>query len=100
VVHHTAQLESGAYLGGGTSASKHRCGRTRKGNTELCAILTECAWSAGRTATYVGAQLRRFTRRIDRFPRLPASYRYWPVLVAVSMARPDSAFLPVTRVRM
>jgi hypothetical protein len=26
--------------------------------------------------------------------------RYWPVLVAVSMARPDSAFLPVTRVRM
>jgi hypothetical protein len=29
-----------------------------------------------------------------------ASYRYWPVLVAVSMARPDSAFLPVTRVRM
>ncbi|MGH3821521.1 MAG: restriction endonuclease [Pseudonocardiaceae bacterium] len=28
------------------------------------------------------------------------NYRYWPVLVAVSMARPDSAFLPVTRVRM
>jgi hypothetical protein len=28
------------------------------------------------------------------------SYRYWPVLVAVSIARPESAFLPVTRVRM
>jgi len=27
-------------------------------------------------------------------------YRYWPVLLAVSIARPDSAFLPVTRVRM
>jgi len=28
------------------------------------------------------------------------SYRYWPVLLAVSMARPVSVFLPVTRVRM
>ena len=27
-------------------------------------------------------------------------YRYWPVLLAVSIARPDSAFLPVTSVRM
>jgi len=30
--------------------------RTRKGNKELCQILTECAWDAGRTSTYVGAQ--------------------------------------------
>ncbi|SDK18830.1 hypothetical protein SAMN04487820_105150 [Actinopolyspora mzabensis] len=27
-------------------------------------------------------------------------YRYWPVLVAVSIALPDSWFLPLTRVRM
>ena len=30
----------------------------------------------------------------------PPSYRYWPVFVAVSIARPDSWFFPVTRVRM
>ena len=27
-------------------------------------------------------------------------YRYWPVFDAVSIARPDSAFFPVTSVRM
>jgi transposase len=44
--------------GNNESAGKHRSGKTRKGNTELCATLTECAWTAGRTATYVGAQFR------------------------------------------
>jgi hypothetical protein len=29
-----------------------------------------------------------------------ATYRYWPVLEIVSMARPESAPLPVTSVRM
>jgi transposase len=28
--------------------------------------VTECAWSAGRTSTYIGAQFRRFHRRIDK----------------------------------
>ena len=36
------------------------------GDTELCAVLTECAWAAGRTSTYVGAQFRRFHRRFGK----------------------------------
>jgi transposase len=48
------------------SAGKHRSGRTRKGSKELCAVLVECAWSAGRTSTYVGAQFRRFHRRFGK----------------------------------
>jgi transposase len=60
-----AHLASWAGLcpGNNESAGKHRSGKTRKGNTELCTVLTECAWAAGRTATYVGAQFRRFHRR-------------------------------------
>lgn len=63
-----AHLASWAGLcpGNNESAGKHRCGKTRKGNTELCAVLTECAWAAGRTATYVGAQFRRFHRRFGK----------------------------------
>ncbi|MGH4011470.1 MAG: IS110 family transposase [Pseudonocardiaceae bacterium] len=63
-----AHLASWAGLCPGTneSAGKHRSGKTRKGNTELCAILTECAWAAGRTSTYVGAQFRRFHRRFGK----------------------------------
>jgi transposase len=63
-----AHLASWAGLcpGNNESAGKHRCGRTRKGNTELCAVLTECAWAAGCTATYVGAQFRRFHRRFGK----------------------------------
>jgi transposase len=30
------------------------------------AILTECAWAAGRTGTYVGAQFRRLHRRFGK----------------------------------
>jgi hypothetical protein len=33
-------------------------------------------------------------------PLCDEGYRYWPVFDAVSIARPVSAFLPVTRVRM
>ncbi|MGH3631301.1 MAG: transposase [Sciscionella sp.] len=60
-----AHLASWAGLcpGNNESAGRHRSGRTRKGNKALCQILTECAWSAGRTSTYVGAQFRRFHRR-------------------------------------
>jgi transposase len=60
-----AHLASWAGLcpGNNESAGKHRPGRTRKGNTELCTVLTECAWAAGRTGSSVGAQFRRFHRR-------------------------------------
>ena len=60
-----AHLASWAGLcpGNNESAGKHRSGRTRKGNTELRTVLTECAWAAGATSTYVGAQFRRFHRR-------------------------------------
>ncbi|MBV9312547.1 MAG: IS110 family transposase [Pseudonocardia sp.] len=63
-----AHLASWAGLcpGNNESAGKHRSGRTRKGNTELCATLTECAWSGGRTNIYVGAQFRRFHRRFGK----------------------------------
>jgi len=63
-----AHLASWAGLcpGNNESAGRHRSGKTRKGNTELCQILTECAWSAGRTSTYVGAQFRRFHRRFGK----------------------------------
>ena len=63
-----AHLASWAGLcpGNNESAGKHRSGRTRKGNTELCTVLTECAWAAGRTSTYVGAQFRRFHRRFGK----------------------------------
>jgi transposase len=52
--------------GNNESAGKHRTGRTRKGSKELCTVLTECAWAAGRTSTYVGAQFRRFHRRFGK----------------------------------
>lgn len=63
-----AHLASWAGLcpGNNESAGKHRSGRTRKGNTELCTALAECAWAAGRTSTYVGAQFRRFHRRFGK----------------------------------
>jgi len=63
-----AHLASWAGLcpGNNESAGKHRSGKTRKGNTELCTTLTECAWAAGRTTTYVGAQFRRFHRRFGK----------------------------------
>ena len=63
-----AHLASWAGLcpGNNESAGKHRSGTTRKGNKELRAVLTECAWSAGRTSTYVGAQFHRFHRRFGK----------------------------------
>lgn len=57
---------AGLCPGNNESAGKHRSGRTRKGNAEIRAILTECAWTAGRTGTYVGAQFRRMHRRFGK----------------------------------
>lgn len=63
-----AHLASWAGLcpGNNESAGKHRSGMSRKGNKELCAILTECAWAAARTNTYLSAQFRRFHRRFGK----------------------------------
>ena len=63
-----AHLASWAGLcpGNNESAGKHRSGKTRKGSKELCQVLVECAWAAGRTNTYVGAQFRRFHRRFGK----------------------------------
>ena len=52
--------------GNNESAGKHRSGGTGKGNTALCTVLTECAWAAARTDSYVGAQFRRFHRRFGK----------------------------------
>jgi transposase len=38
---------AGLCPGNNESAGKHKSGRTRKGNAEIRAILTECAWTAG-----------------------------------------------------
>jgi transposase len=63
-----AHLASWAGLcpGNNESAGKHRSGKTCKGNTELCTVLTECAWAAARTSSYVGAQFHRFHRRFGK----------------------------------
>jgi transposase len=57
---------AGLCPGNNESAGKHRSGKTRKGNTQLCTALTESAWAAGRTSSYVGAQFRRFHRRFGK----------------------------------
>lgn len=63
-----AHLASWAGLcpGNNESAGKHKSGRTRKGSNEVRTILTECAWAADRTGTYVGAQFRRMHRRFGK----------------------------------
>lgn len=63
-----AHLASWAGLcpGNNESAGRHKSGRTRKGNTEVRDVLTECAWSAGKTANYIGAQFHRFHRRFGK----------------------------------
>jgi transposase len=63
-----AHLASWAGLcpGNNESAGRHRSTKTRKGNQDIRHILTECAWSAGRTHTYIGAQFRRFHRRFGK----------------------------------
>lgn len=63
-----AHLASWAGLcpGNNESAGRHRSGKTRKGNTEICQTLTDCAWSAARTRTYIGARFHRLHRRFGK----------------------------------
>lgn len=63
-----AHLASWAGLcpGNNESAGRHRSTRTRKGNTEIRQILTECAWATARTSTYLGARFRRLHRRFGK----------------------------------
>jgi len=63
-----AHLASWAGLcpGNNESAGRHKSGRTRKGNGEVRDILTECAWAAGKTGSYVGAQFHRLHRRFGK----------------------------------
>ena len=49
------------------SAGKRRSGKARKGDAALRSALCEAAWSAARTRdTYLGAQFRRFSRRMGK----------------------------------
>ena len=50
--------------------------------------------------TGVARRTQTVINRDQSDAKAAASYKYWPVLVAVTVARPESAFLPVTRVRM
>ena len=63
-----AHLASWAGLcpGNNESAGRRKSGRTRKGNAEVRDILTECAWSAGKTGSYIGAQFHRLHRRFGK----------------------------------
>ena len=63
-----AHLASWAGLcpGNNESAGRRKSGRTRKGNAEVRDVLTECAWSAGKTGSYIGAQFHRFHRRFGK----------------------------------
>ena len=63
-----AHLASWAGLcpGNNESAGRRISGKTRKGNREIRDLLCECAWSAGRTNTYVGARFRRLHRRFGK----------------------------------
>ncbi len=62
------QLASWAGLcpGNNESAGKRKSGKTPKGNVEVRAVLTECAWAASHTGTYVGARFRRLHRRFGK----------------------------------
>ena len=63
-----APLASWAGLcpGNNESAGRRLSGRTRKGNAEVRDILTECAWSASKTGSYIGAQFHRLHRRFGK----------------------------------
>jgi transposase len=50
------------------SAGKRKSGRTRKGNPELRAMLTEAGWAAAKTNTYHGGQYRHLTRTLGNNP--------------------------------
>jgi transposase len=63
-----AHLASWAGLcpGNHESAGKRRKGTTRHGNSHLCSVLVEAAWSTSRTSTRLGARFRRLHRRFGK----------------------------------
>jgi transposase len=63
-----AHLASWAGLcpGNDESAGKHRSGHTRPGNVWLLDALTQAAWSAARTDTFLAARFRRLSRRLGK----------------------------------
>jgi len=50
--------------GNNESAGKRKSGKTRKGNRYLRRVLTECAWAAGKTDSFLGRTFRRLQARI------------------------------------
>lgn len=63
-----AHLASWAGLcpGNNESGGKHRTGKTRPGNVWLLDALTQAAWSAARTDTFLAARFRRLSRRLGK----------------------------------
>ena len=54
---------AGLCPGNHESAGKRKSGKTRKGSKWLRTALTEAAWAASRTKSYLGAQYHRIARR-------------------------------------
>lgn len=53
--------------GNNITGGKRGSGKTTKGDSWLCDILTQCAWAAARTRdTYLSAQFWRLARRIGK----------------------------------
>jgi transposase len=57
---------AGLCLGNDESGGKHRSGKTRPGNVWLCDALTQAAWSAARTDTFIAARFKRLSRRLGK----------------------------------
>lgn len=57
---------AGLCPGNDESGGKHRSGKTRPGNVWLCDALTQAAWSAARTDTFMAARFRRLSRRLGK----------------------------------
>ncbi len=55
---------AGMCPGNNESAGKRKSGRTRRGNRHLRRILVECAWSAGKTDSFLGRRFRTLQARI------------------------------------
>jgi transposase len=55
---------AGMCPGNNESAGKRKSGKTRKGNRYLRRVLTECAWAAGKTDSFLGRTFRRLQARI------------------------------------
>ena len=71
------------------SAGKRRSGKARKGDAALRVALCEAAWSAARTRdTYLGAQFRRFSRRMGKTQRRQSDLRCRPHDDRDHLARP------------